>query len=248
MYLSEQKRKCLSGALLLTGMLALQPVWAQSPDMVKQHWAQKWPQATLQAQASTEVQHDTVKIVLATEVNGKTQADVAKALNTVLEQAMKDAKSNPKVKASSGDYRIWPMNDRDGKISDWRGRGEILLESSDFAAASDIATLLSDRVPVANLVFSVSPQARAKQEQLLLAQAAQVFRDRAQSLAEAMGYSSYTLKEINLGGAGAQYQPAPRMMMASMDAAAKSSVPLEGGTEEVSVAIQGSIFLQNTQK
>ncbi|NYT65541.1 SIMPL domain-containing protein [Alcaligenaceae bacterium] len=232
----------------MAGMLALQPAGAQSPDFGKQHQGQRWPQASLQAQASVEVQHDTVKIILATEINGDTQAAVAQALNTALEAAMKDAKKNPKVKASSGNYRIWPMNDRDGKLSDWRGRGEILLESSDFTAASEVATLLSDRVSIANLMFSVSPQARARQEQLLLEQAAQTFRDRAQSLAQALGYSSYTLKEVNLSGAGAQYQPAPRMMMASMDAAAKSSVPVEGGTEEVSVSIQGSIFLQHAQK
>src|SRR3546814_13703368 len=49
-----------------------------------------------------------------------------------------------------------PMSDKDGKISNWRGRGEIFLESSDFAAASELASTLSDRMPIANLGFSVS--------------------------------------------------------------------------------------------
>ena len=52
---------------------------------------------------------------------------------------MKQAKGNPKVKASSGNYRVWPSNDKNGKISNWHGRGEIFLESTDFAAASDLA-------------------------------------------------------------------------------------------------------------
>lgn len=249
MYLSAQQRKWMSGAALVAGAILLQPVLAQAQPAGHHHGgAQKWPQASLQAQASAEVAQDTVKITLATEVSGDDQAAVTKALNAVLEQTMKDAKSNDQVKASSGNYRVWPMSDRDGKISNWRGRGEILLESSDFAAGSEVASALADRMPVTNLAFSVSPQARAKQEQELLAQAAQAFRDRAQSLSQAMGFSGYTLREIDLSGAGAQYQPAPRMMMASMDAAQKTSVPVEGGTEEITVSIRGSIFLQTSKK
>src|SRR3546814_14721123 len=65
-----------------------------------------------------------------------------------------------------------PMSDKDGKMSNWRGRGEIFLESSDFAAASELASTLSDRMPIANLGFSVSPQARPTQQEALLDQAA----------------------------------------------------------------------------
>ena len=178
------------------------------------------------AQASAQIAQDTVKITLASELVNASQTVLAANLSKTLESVMKQAKSNPKVKASSGNYRVWPVNDKNGKISNWHGRGEIILESTDFAAASDLAGELSDRMPIANLAFSVSPQARAKQEQALLTQAAQAFQDRAQAAALAFGYSSYGLRNLDLGGAGASYQPVMRAM--SM-AAEKSSVPLEGG-------------------
>src|SRR5690606_12507924 len=101
--------------------------------------------------ASEEVERDTVKITLATEVSDATQAAVAKALTAALDSVMKQAKGTPNVKVTTGNYNVWPMNDQDGKISNWRGRGEILLESRDFAGASELATALSDRMPIAGI-------------------------------------------------------------------------------------------------
>lgn len=205
----------------------------------------KWPQATLQAQARAEVDHDTVRILLAAEISETSQDAVTQALTSAVKTAMDRALENAGgVKVSSGSYRVWPMNDKDGNISNWRGRGEISLESTDFSAASKLAASLSDLMAVSSVSFSVSPRVRAKEEQRLLAQAAQAFRDRAQTLATALGYSDYSLRSVDLGGSGAQYEVASRgtMAQAAMFKAA-DSIPLEGGTETVSVSIHGSVFL-----
>ena len=207
--------------------------------------SQKWPQASLNAEASASVLQDTVKVTLATELSAATQSAVAQALSQALEDVMVRAKKEARVKASSGNYHIWPMNDKSGNISNWRGRAEIFLESTDFAAASELAAALSDRMPIGNLAFSVSPQLRAQQEQALLGQAAQAFRDRALAVTQAFGYESYTVRELAVGGSGAQYQPAGRMM--AMEAQ-KTSAPLEPGSEVITVSVQGSIFLQPTNK
>ncbi|AEC22227.1 hypothetical protein PT7_3687 [Pusillimonas sp. T7-7] len=237
-------------ALSLGAGFATLPATAQQHQQSEHHHAkQKWPQATLQAEANAEIAQDTVKITLAAELSDTTQTAVADALTKTLQDTMAQAKAAAKgkagIKISSGNYRIWPMNDKDGKITNWRGRAEILLESTDFAAASELAASVSDRMPVANLSFSVSPQERAKKEEALLVEAAQAFRDRAQALTDAFGYAGYSVKEINLGGSGARYEAAPRMMAMAAD---KASVPLEGGTEMVSVSINGSIFLHSAQK
>jgi predicted secreted protein len=244
MFLSKQNSKWLLALVVCAASASFTaPVFAH--DAAARPHAEKWPQAQLQAEAVTEVAQDTVTITLATEISQASQAAVAGALSKTLEEVMKKAKGHEKIKATSGNYRIWPMNDKDGKISDWRGRGEIFLESTDFAAASELASSLSEQMPIANLRFSVSPQLRAKHEEALLVQAGQAFRDRAKALADAFGYVGYDIKEINLGGSGARYEAAPRMMAMAAD---KSRAPLEGGTEMVSVSIQGSIFLRSTQK
>ncbi|TCT01143.1 SIMPL domain-containing protein [Paralcaligenes ureilyticus] len=245
MYLSEQKRKWLSVAVLAAAanFLALP---AQAQNAATQP-AQSWPQASLGAEVSAQVLQDTVKITLASELDGASQTKVADQLSKTLEGVMHDVKGDAKVKASSGNFRVWPVNNEHGKISSWHGRGEIFLESTDLAAASALAAKVSDRMPIANLAFSVSPKARAKQEQLMLTQAAQAFRERAKALTEALGFASYTIRNIELDGVAAHYQPVPHMMAMAAPKAG-TATPLEAGTETVTVSMRGSIFLRSAQK
>jgi predicted secreted protein len=243
MVLSTHTRKWMLGlgACMLASSLSLAAQGGAPQDADHKHRQEKWPQATLRAEASEEVARDTVKITLAAEISDATQVAVAKALTAALDSVMKQAKGTPNVKATTGNYHVWPMNDQNGKISNWRGRGEILLESRDFGAASELAAALSDRMPIAGIFFSVSPEVRAEKEAALLTRAAKAFQTRAQEVATAFGFAGYSIRTVDLSGAGAEYQPAPRMMSMAAD---KAGVPLEGGTERVTVSMRGSIFLR----
>lgn len=234
----------------LAAVCAAQTVHAaDSPSRCHHHRHPSYPQASLQAQAVTEVAHDTVRITLATEISETSQDAVSRALSETLARAMAKAKENAgDVKVSTGNYRIWPMNDKQGQISNWRGRGEIYLESKDFDAASSLAASLEGDMAVAALSFFVSPQRRAAQEESLLVDAAGAFRQRAQALAQAMGYADYRIRSIDLGGTGAVYEAMPRMAQAAAFKAADAAVPLEPGTESISVTVQGSVFLLDEKK
>lgn len=230
---------CLALAVLLSN-----PARADTETSAKV----KYPYASLRAEAVTEVPHDTVRITLAAEVRDTEQAEVAAMLTRTIDSVMKQVKGREGVKVFSGNYHVWPMNDRDGRISDWRGRAEVILESMDFEAASRLAAEVSDRMPISNLSFSVAPKERARQEALLLTEAAHAFRERAQALTEAFGYESYSIRELQLGGAGAAYQPEGRRMMAMAASDAAVGVPLEGGTERISLSVQGTIFLHSSKE
>lgn len=208
----------------------------------------KYPYASLRAEAVTEVAHDTVRITLAAELRDTEQAEVAAILTRTVDSVMKQVKDRDGMKVYSGNYQIWPMNDRDGRISDWRGRAEVIIESMDFEAASRLAAEVSDRMPISNLSFSVAPQERARQEALLLTEAASAFREKAQALTAAFGYESYSIREIELGGAGAAYPPEGRRMMAMAASDAAVGVPLEGGTERISLSVQGTVFLHSSKE
>lgn len=209
--------------------------------------AVEYPYASLRAEAVTEVARDTVRLTLAAEVSETSQAAVAAALTATVDSVMKQARGKEGIKVSSGNYHVWPMNDKDGRISNWRGRAEIVLESTDFEAVSRVAADVADRMPIANMAFSVAPRERARHEAELLAEAAAAFRGRAEALAKAFGYDSYSIREIRLGGAGAAYQPEARRMM-SMVADAAMAVPMEAGTEQISLSVEGTIFLHSTKE
>lgn len=207
----------------------------------------RYPYASLQAEAVTEVARDTVRLTLTAEVNDSEQAQVAAVLSRTVDSVMKQVRGKEGVKAYSGNFQVWPMNDKNGRISDWRGKAQIILESTDFEAASKLAAEVADRMPITNLAFSVAPRERARHEAELMQEAATAFRERAEALAKALGYESYSIREVQLGGSGAAYQPERRMMAMAADSAAVG-VPLEGGTEQISLSMQGTIFLHASKE
>src|SRR3546814_18161137 len=97
---------------------------ARDGEMAHHKGHHQWSQASLQAQASAVVTQDMVRITLASELTGTSQTAVAQDLNNLLDRVMKDAKKSSKVKASSGNYRIWTVTDKKGKNYTGTGRGE----------------------------------------------------------------------------------------------------------------------------
>ncbi|AOB32482.1 hypothetical protein AKI39_19770 [Bordetella sp. H567] len=203
------------------------------------------PLLTLQAAASEDVRQDTVQITVSAQVEAPDQASVGRKLNLLLDDMMKTAKSNAQVNARTGSYRVWPNTSNKGKLVGWQGEGSIILESTDFDAASALATKMGDKSAISNISFTLSRKAREAAERKLLNQAAQAFRERALAAASAFGFSGYRVKKIQLGGVGAV---APRAYMAMAKGAPApapaADVPLQADMVTVSVDVSGTVVLQ----
>src|SRR5690606_1422976 len=107
MHLFAHKRKWLSGmALCLAAASVALPAAAHAHGHEAHTAKQKWPQASLQAEANAEIAQDTVKITLAAELSDASQTMVADALTNTLQDAMKQAKDGAKgntaIKITSG--------------------------------------------------------------------------------------------------------------------------------------------------
>ncbi|WP_175719381.1 SIMPL domain-containing protein [Burkholderia anthina] len=202
---------------------------------------------SLSSQASADVPQDIIHITLFYEQQAKDPGSLTAALNQRADAALAQAKGVSGVTAHTGAFSVYPSTDRDGKISAWRGRTEVVLESRDFAAASKLAGQLSNQMQVANVEFSLSPEAQRTAEQKLTTEAIKSFRARADEAAKAFGYSSYSIRDVNVGG-GRNVQPYPRMMAmaaAPMDSAKMSApIAVEGGKATVSVTVNGSVQMK----
>lgn len=206
---------------------------------------QKLPTLHLEAQAYTEVQQDTVTITLQATHQSSEQAVVTQQLTEVVSRVLAEAKKQDKVKVSSGNYYVRPQHDKDGKVSGWIGQSQLLFESTDIDAASKLAAAYQDQMPVANVAFSVSKKVRMQVESELMQDAAQAFQQRALAMTQALGFDSYRLKEMHLGGSGAVFK-APRAqyeMMAASAMGAAQDLPIDSGTQELSLSLSGSIYL-----
>ena len=240
------------GALALAAVCAAPAVLAQgaepnadAPAHASVDKSDTGPLLTLQAAASEEVRQDTVQITVSAQAESADQASVGRKLNALLDDLMKTAKGSADVSARTGSYRVWPSTNNKGKVVGWQGEGSIILESTNFEAASALATKMGDTSAISNIGFSLSRKAREATERKLLNQAAQAFRDRALAAASAFGFSGYRLKKIQLGGVGAV---APRAYMAMAKGAGapapSADVPLQADMVTVSVDISGTIVLQ----
>ncbi|RQR31175.1 DUF541 domain-containing protein [Burkholderia sp. Bp9143] len=202
---------------------------------------------SLSSQASADVPQDIIHITLFYEQQAKDPGSLTSALNQRADAALAQTKGVSGVTAHTGAFSVYPSTDRDGRISAWRGRTEVVLESRDFAAASKLAGQLSNQMQVANVEFSLSPEAQRAAEQKLTTDAIKSFRARADEAAKAFGYSSYSIRDVNVGGSR-NVQPYPRVMAmaaAPMDSAKMSApISVEGGKATVSVTVNGSVQMK----
>jgi predicted secreted protein len=222
----------LAGAAMARGAFAQSVVQAQPSGVL-----------SLAAQASADVPQDVVDITLFYEQEAQDPASLTSVLNQRADAALRQAKGVDNVTAHSGSFTVYPSTDRDGRISAWRGRTEVVLESKDFAAASKLAGKMSDSMQVGSVTFSLSPEAQRAAEQKLSTQAIASFKQQAQSSAQAFGYSGYAIREVNIGHNGSSPRPVMMMAARNMSADAKMSAPmaLEGGTSTVTVNVSGSV-------
>lgn len=195
----------------------------------------------LQAQAVAEVPTDTVHMTLAAEQDGSDPAAISSALSTRAQQVIQQAKATAGVQAESGGFTIHPMTDKNGKISTWRGRAEVILHSRDFAAVSKLAGDLGAKMQMQGMNFTLSREVRQAAENKLAAEAVENFRQKALATAKLFGYSGYTLREVNINEASVT-PPIPRMYAAkAMSMEAAPPIPVEGGKTTVTVLVNGSV-------
>lgn len=195
---------------------------------------------TLDAQASLDLPHDTVHLTLATEQEGNDPASISTALSKRVQQALTQAKAVAGINAQSGGFTIYPSNDGKGRIAAWRGRVELLIESQNFGAASQLAGQLASTMQLANVSFSLSREARDKVETQLAEQAIQAFRSKAQTAARAFGYGDYSIREVSINQQSGG-MPFPRVYLAKAAMAEAAPVPLEGGKANVTVTVSGAV-------
>ncbi|MBC5783295.1 SIMPL domain-containing protein [Ramlibacter sp. USB13] len=206
------------------------------------------PQNVLQLQTTgtVEVQQDLLQITLSTARDGTDPALVQSQLRTALDAALAEAKRNAQpgqMDVRTGNFAIYPRNNREGRISGWTGTAELVLEGRDFPRITQTAGKIQT-MTLAGVSFGLSREQRAKVETEAQAQAIERFKAKAGELAKAFGFSGYTLREVSVNTNEPGFQP--RMRMQAMDAkvASAEAVPVEPGKSAVTVMVSGSVQLR----
>lgn len=222
--------------LFLAASLALAvPVLGADP-------APRYNVVELQAEAQRELANDTLTANLYVELNDANPVALATAVNKVSNEALRVAKEFDGVRVRSGNNQTYPVYAKGNVLQGWRTRAEIRLESKDFAAASRLIGKLQASMQLGNTAFSVSPEARRKAENELIAEAIVAFKARAEIVRGALAGRSYKIQRLNANNGYSA--PPPRFALARAMAAGAPEVAapaLEGGVSMITVTVGGAI-------
>ncbi|EJL03237.1 MULTISPECIES: SIMPL domain-containing protein [Pseudomonas] len=202
-------------------------------------------QISLRADASQEVARDLMIVTLYTEEQNTDPAKLAATVSTTLNKAIGQAKEVKDITLRQGSRNSYPIYDNKGqKITGWRERAELRLESADFAALSKLTGELLTDMKMGGMDFAISTATRQTSEDALLKDAVNAFKARAQLATEALGGKGYKIVSLNLNTNGypQPFMRAPTMMMKGGSMDAESVTPdVEAGTSKVSMTADGAI-------
>ena len=146
------------------------------------------------------------------------------------------------MKAQSAGYQTYPVYDKN-RVSRWRVRQELRLESGDFAAATELVGKLQATLVVTGLNLSVSNEARRKAENALIPEALASFEERARVVRDAMKAKGHRMRDLQLSTGGAP--PRPMLSMArQMSSESVAQPAIEPGSTRILVTVSGTVQLQ----
>jgi len=230
-------RTILAGCALAAASLAAPAQVLPPPQNVLQ----------LQASGSVEVQQDLLQMRLTAAKDGSDPMAVQNQLKAALDAALAEARKTAQpeqMDVRTGNFAIYPRNNREGRISGWTGTAELVLEGRDFGRITQAAARIQT-MTLAGVSFGLSREQRARVETDAQAQAIERFKAKAGELAKAFGFGGYTLREVAVNASDPGF--VPRMRLAAQDMSASSApapVPVEPGRSTVTVTVSGSVQLR----
>lgn len=196
----------------------------------------------ISAEAMQEAPNDLAQATVFAEASGLAPKALAAQVNGQMAEAANTAKAYPRVKSRSGATFTHPNYGKNGRIDSWRMRSELVLESGDTEALSELLGKLQEKLGVANVQFLPKPDTRKSAEDQAIQAAIAAFQARAQLVAKTMG-KSYKIKQMSINSAAQGRPPVLQYRKASSILSEAAPMPMEAGESQIQVHINGQIEL-----
>ena len=196
----------------------------------------------LTAEASRPAANDMVRATVFAEAGGNDPAELARRVNQDIAAGLRIIKGKPGVSVKSGRQSTFPVHGQNQRIESWRVHSELVLESRDAAAVSELLGRLQQmRLAVGSVAQLPTPETRRKVEDEATRDAIAAFRQRAAVVAEVLG-KPYRIRHLSIQQSG-QMPPVP-ILRASRGMAADAPpppMPLEAGESLVTTIVSGQV-------
>ena len=196
-------------------------------------------------QRTREVDNDWVTATIGVTHEDADPAALAERVNEDMTWALGVARAEARVSVRTGGYRTTPVSDpKRGTLRTWRGGQDLVIESNDAQALSELLGALQARLQLRGIHQSVSRELRESVEEELLVEVLDAYRARAERIAQHMGAKGHRLIELRLDTPGA---PPPVRFQAramAMESARFAPPPIEGGTSTLRMGASATIALK----
>ena len=228
---------------LFAGLFLLSPAFADEDTV--------YNQVSISAEASADVENDTLVAELFIEHQAKTAAEAAEVVNAAIDWGVKQAQSVDGVKVRTLEYNTTPVYSKTRSASDvytpqimeWRVSQAMRVESTDADALSELITGLQQRLAIRQIGYEVSKALREATESVLIDEAILAFQQRAGQVARGFGHDGYKLVKVNINSGGMR-PPVPYARSMAMEEAAPAPVAIEAGTSTLKINVNGTVELK----
>lgn len=228
-------RKTLIAALAMLGAATTAGASEPAPQNV----------VSFSATANIEVTKDLLTITMNTSKEGQDAATVQTALKQALDAALTEARKAAQpgqLDVRTGNFSLFPRYGNQGRITGWQGSAELVLEGRDLQRVTQTAGRIST-LTVANVMQSLSREARERHEGEAASRAIAQYKLKAQDYARQFGFGSYTLREVNVSTNEQGGFPQPMAMRAKASMSEDAALPVEAGKGLVTATVSGSVVL-----
>ncbi len=201
-----------------------------------------YDRVNLSATAQTQVENDIVIAVLYTEEQGRDPVLLADLVNQRIGEAIKQVKRHNEIKLQTNSYTTHPIYNNN-KITGWRVRQSIRLESRGMALMSILLGDLQQSLSLQQVSFAVSPELKNTTDDRLIAEALQVFEQRANNIIRQLGRRDYKIVDLDIGTTTNQAVPR-HFEMATMSSSRMAAPAIEGGEQTLQVIVNGQIEME----
>lgn len=175
--------------------------------------------------ATVMVAPDQLDATLRAQVSSSSAADAQQRVNSMVADALARVRLVASVTVSTGGYTVWhfgptPQN----RTERWQASQSLDLKSADGPALLKlVGTLQQQGLGVVQLAWQLSPKAERKAHDEATTKALLRLRGRVEKVAALLGLRFGSFKAVRLGTPASR--PFPRLVGATMEAAAPASPP-----------------------
>jgi len=195
----------------------------------------------LSASAQAQIENDTVVATLYAQEEGSDAVQLANLVNNRISAAIELVKKHDAIKLQTNNYSTNPVY-HNNKITGWRARQSIRLESQDMTLMSGVLGDLQQTLALEGINFSISPGLKNSTDDELIGEALKVFEKRAKNITQQLKRKNYKIVDINVS---TSFNPYTRRNYEVAAMASKVAAPsIESGEQTIQVMISGQIELE----